>query len=46
MNIFELLNELLKKTNEEIDYAILELMIQKKKQKWIQKLKIILEFAK
>ena len=30
MNIFELLNELLKKTNEEIDYAILYLMIKGK----------------
>ena len=30
MNTFELLNELLKKTNEEIDYVILELMIKGK----------------
>lgn len=30
MNTFELLNELLKKTNEEIDYVILELMVNNK----------------
>ena len=30
MNTFELLNELLKKSNEEVDYAILELMINGK----------------
>lgn len=30
MNVFELLDELLKCSNEEIDYAILSLMIEKK----------------